>query len=1592
MAVRTFRVTTQVTGNFAIVDEIDQAAANRTDGWVSAKLAPAFTSEFDVSVKRASGTFSTDPVTPKPPQLILGTAANAFRTPNPLKGTFANTNWTFTFALRCTVASAQRGRMQMRIFKGPNSDGTGATQLTGSTLIGSTTPSALSTTADQTSVVNWSPGGTVVLDDEYLFFAIAWYIVTAGGSNSADVVIRTGQAAGGSRLDTPDFTAAPPSAPDYATVIDNFNRTNNAALEAGAGAAIWSGKNFRTDTSSLADLRTLSNALGAGSTGGNSQYTLGEFDNDCDILFDCAVVPTSDLSVYFLMTEEGTSTYDAYELTYSTSGSQWFLDRVVNGVGASGVSGSSPLVVGDTIWIRRRGSEIRVYKRPSGGSYARLLTWTDATFNRPGVVAFETFDTTQRWDNFSGGPYTPPGPPAITKSGSITSGGRVTGASYTVPPSFQNQIHYRFREDTGTETTATWFAATDVPVEITADLIFRLRFALEMTLLDFIGGFTIQYRRKPSGGSFGAWDIVGASTPVEVEVSPYIDTDSPTTQQISSGPFTSGYVLENDYSTNSKTFTADTVTEMEFVLNISTANGAAVGDEYEFRLIESTGSVVLDNYVVVPRIIVAANPAFPSTGLLDDFTRANQYPPGGNWYGSYRTDCWRVQSNQLHSHPVSGDDEIRYNAIYAANQEAYFTVVVVPTQAGGEMELRARHDDAPRATASHYLVGLSHYAPDTSFSIRKRVGGVLTSLISNWLQPGVQVGDQVGIQVIGNVIRVWYKPVAGSWRVFLAASDNSISSAGRTGLYGRHAWALDDFSGGTVVLPTIYTKTGSLISATTLSGAEATERQETGSLVADTIAAGVYVRERHRTGILTARGLASGTRIAERIKVGSILAAVSESAIHAEEISRSGLLAADTWHNGFENHERSRAGSIVPTVRPSGISAYLAAPFPSVITVDSFTRADQYPPGGSWLGSSIANGIQVFSNRLTNNAGLSDVVYWNSTPAVDGDLFVSVAAVGQDGGGIELQLRRDHVTNTCYFVAYRNEETAPDKIVLGKRISGANTDLQTLHTFAGAIPVNDGIGIRVKGNQISGYLRTGGVWAQVGTTVTDNSISAAGVPGIRIYAPMWALDDFGGPIGQIIHQKTGILIPSGVFSGADAAQLGRTGVVVPSGRFAAADVAERAEAGSLISNTQTAGVDAEQRTEFGTLVATARNFGVDAEERSKPGLLISRPLHSGNTSGEQAKLGAFLATAREYGADVSQISRPGSLLPRLTLDVANIAERTEFGSLVARALYAGVKISERAETGVLVASVFLPGQAMFTANLFGSLVADTLQGAISGREKAPKFGTILVAAQISAVDVSERAETGRIMVFGLASAAQMAQMAESGSLRASAALAGLKQAERPSAGFLTVQGFLSALEMEQRTESGSILSSPKEFAIRVKDSPGKAGTLVTGSRLTAIDAATFLESGKLLADTFGAGLDAHTVARQGLVLAGGKVYGADVFISSRTGSIISVENLEGIGRKESARFGSLFTAGIIVGEGSYYTAIVLDGDEINVLTNARVQDGRITSAEEGIGEIIIVATIPSPARITNAAPEIPQITDATTADPVSARITKTKVE
>lgn len=200
MAAKTFYLADVAVSGFGTLTETDPGAATTNTGWVVGKTAAGNFSKLLYGTERLANTFSTTNglTTPATPA-----SGDSWRSTNTINGSFANANWTLTFAVRAiTSAGTQRGRINVRIWKSANATGASGTQLTSAILTGGIL-AGISTSADNTTAVTWSPGGTVTLTNEYLFVQCQWEITTAGGANGCDIDFRTT-----ATVVTSDFTAA----------------------------------------------------------------------------------------------------------------------------------------------------------------------------------------------------------------------------------------------------------------------------------------------------------------------------------------------------------------------------------------------------------------------------------------------------------------------------------------------------------------------------------------------------------------------------------------------------------------------------------------------------------------------------------------------------------------------------------------------------------------------------------------------------------------------------------------------------------------------------------------------------------------------------------------------------------------------------------------------------------------------------------------------------------------------------------------------------------------------------------------------------------------------------------------------------------------------------------------------------------------------------------------------------------------------------------------------------------------------------------------------------------------------------------------
>jgi hypothetical protein len=188
-----------------------EAYRSPVTGWIVSTGLTNHSAYFN-DVERAASTF----VDTAPPSGGLDSANGDFWvSPAPLTGDFDAGNWNIHFAARAnTNGGAQDGRMRCRLFRGPNQDGSGATEITAAQQQGGLVAN-LATSATQVSTATFDPGAFSVAG-EYIFVQLAWERTGAGGMTTSDVNARIGNGSGtGSRVITANFTATAPATKPY---------------------------------------------------------------------------------------------------------------------------------------------------------------------------------------------------------------------------------------------------------------------------------------------------------------------------------------------------------------------------------------------------------------------------------------------------------------------------------------------------------------------------------------------------------------------------------------------------------------------------------------------------------------------------------------------------------------------------------------------------------------------------------------------------------------------------------------------------------------------------------------------------------------------------------------------------------------------------------------------------------------------------------------------------------------------------------------------------------------------------------------------------------------------------------------------------------------------------------------------------------------------------------------------------------------------------------------------------------------------------------------------------------------------------------
>ncbi len=188
--------------------------------------------------------------------------------------------------------------------------------------------------------------------------------------------------------------------------------------------------------------------------------------------------------------------------------------------------------------------------------------------------------------------------------------------------------------------------------------------------------------------------------------------------------------------------------------------------------------------------------AFPTTGILDNFNRANEGPPPStNWTNIL--NGLKVVSNQCKGNVGSADNISRWNATqFGPDAEAYATVIETADGTGArEIDIYVRAD-ADRNPS--YFLSIDPYNETLSLWRKNAAGSAFQIGISR--SRNIVNGETYGLEIVGTTLSVYVKPSGGSWTFLFSETDTNITAAGYVGLnvYGTNM-IVDDFGGGTVV-------------------------------------------------------------------------------------------------------------------------------------------------------------------------------------------------------------------------------------------------------------------------------------------------------------------------------------------------------------------------------------------------------------------------------------------------------------------------------------------------------------------------------------------------------------------------------------------------------------------------------------------------------------------------------------------------------------------------------------------------------------------------------------------------------------------------
>jgi hypothetical protein len=448
---------------------------------------------------------------------------------------------------------------------------------------------------------------------------------------------------------------------------------------------------------------------------------------------------------------------------------------------------------------------------------------------------------------------------------------------------------------------------------------------------------------------------------------------------------------------------------------------------------------------------------FPSTGILDNFNRANG-GIGANWGGV--TIGYSISSNRLRV-VNNGDNYIFWSvASFGADQEVHVTLATIAADAT-EIDLLLKSQ-----SSSTWGSGVLEILYDPGAQ-QVQVWTYLGS--QGWVQRGANIpvtfvnGDKFGarakangqVEVYKNGVLLATRDVTG-WPLFASGGYIGIWCLNDKGTF------MDDFGGGAAVTGPTATPTVTQTPTRTNTPTSTPTATRTPTITLTPTATATNTPGPSPTATLTRTPTATVTNTPTRTNT--------------------------------------------PTSTPTATATSAGAGFPSKPLLDNFNRANG-AVGANWSGS--VTHYTISNNRLDNLTGGD--IYWNSASAfgTDQEVFVTLAAIDPAGSEIDLVLKSQSKTTwTSGLIEVLYNPV--DQVVQVWTFSNAQGWVQRGADIPVTFVTGDQFGARATaGGQVQVY-RNGAVIGSRDVSAWTYSANG-GYIGLWVEsAPNTLLDDFGG--------------------------------------------------------------------------------------------------------------------------------------------------------------------------------------------------------------------------------------------------------------------------------------------------------------------------------------------------------------------------------------------------------------------------------------------------------------------------------------------------